>query len=406
VGILLQAPPGFGKSRRLARIAVESGGRALFFVRSHLEAWQIYSYTAAYGGGAALMFGRSALCKFGARTAADCLSLRERGICKAKYRYINKRFLKIDDIYDAGVCPYEYLQAVGRQSRIAVLPISYLESQEYLSSIVDLLRESDLVIIDEAHNLLLHDLAVERDPPSDKMCDLGARRCVLLPIVGELLRGRNAILASASITSPFSDIFIKFLNLKYINYDNVFFDNLIIDIYPIKIRYINRMNKSTILLIKRILKNIFNNYHKILMFVPNKEIYEYYIDNFKEYPVSDRPLGDVPHVVMTYFGSPLAEGVNVDADAAILVGFPIPNVKDGWLKAKMRIIDGLGFSGFKHVLLFSAVSNSVQAMGRVMRDLERREKYVAAIDDRFWRYRWAMPRWFANSAVLRDAPGS
>ncbi|MGC9169387.1 MAG: helicase C-terminal domain-containing protein [Thermoproteus sp.] len=108
--------------------------------------------------------------------------------------------------------------------------------------------------------------------------------------------------------------------------------------------------------------------------------------------------------MITYFGSPLSEGVNVDADAAILVGFPIPNVTDSWLKAKMQIVDRLGLSGFRYVLLFAAVSNSVQAMGRVMRGLENREKYVAAVDDRFWKYRWAMPRWFTNSAVLREMP--
>jgi hypothetical protein len=404
VRTLLQAPPGFGKSRRLAKAAVEHGGRTLFFVRSHLEALQVYSYIAEYGGSAALMFGRSSLCKFGARTATECLLLRERGICKARYKYINRKFAKIDDIYNAGVCPYEYLQAIGRQSKIAVLPIAYLESQEYLSSIADLLRESDLVIIDEAHNLLLHDLLVEKDIPSDRICDSHARRCVLLPIMGELLKGRDVLLASASVTKPFSEIFVKFLDINYINNDNIFFENLVIDIYPIKIRYINRISKSTVLLIKKILNDTFSVFNKIILFLPNKELYEYYKVKLREYPLSDRPLGDIPHIVITYFGSPLSEGVNVDADAAILVGFPIPNVTDSWLKAKMQIVDRLGLSGFRYVLLFAAVSNSVQAMGRVMRGLENREKYVAAVDDRFWKYRWAMPRWFTNSAVLRETP--
>lgn len=401
---LLQAPPGFGKSRKLAKAAVELGGRSLFFVRSHLEAFQVYSYVASYGGSAALMFGRSALCKFGAKTAAECLELREKGICKARYKYIDRRFSKVEEIYDAGVCPYEYLQALGRQSNITILPISYLESQEYLSSILDLLHDVDLVVVDEAHNLLLHDLSAGEEPPSEAICDVQTRRCLLMPLVGKLLGRKNVLMASASITKAFSDIFIKFLNINYISRDNIFFDNLIIDIYPIKIRYSNRMKQATLQHIKEIIMYLFNNYNKIIIFFPNKEIYEYYRAKLKDMPIADQPLGDLPHIILTYFGSSLAEGLNLDVDAAVLVGFPIPNVKDSWLKAKAKLLSRLGFNGFKYVFLFAAVSNAIQAMGRAMRDLEKREKYIAAIDDRFWRYRWAMPKWFNNIAVLRETP--
>ncbi|MEL9991551.1 MAG: helicase C-terminal domain-containing protein [Thermoproteus sp.] len=401
--ILLQAPPGFGKSRRLAKIAVEHGGPAVFFVRSHMEAFQIYSYIASYGGTASLMFGRSALCKFGAKTVAECSALREKGICKARYKYIDRRFAKIEEIYDSGVCPYEYLQALGRQSKITVLPLSYLESQEYLSSIADLLRDAELIVVDEAHNLLLHDLAVEKDLPSTRLCDESLRKCLLLPVVGRLLGGRDVVLASASITRPFSDMFIELLNIKYINRDNIFFDNLIIDIYPVEIRYKNRMKKYVVDLIREIIQSIFKS-NKVIVFVPNKELFEYYKRRLKGLPLSDRPLGDLPHIVLTYFGSPLAEGLNIDVDAAVLIGFPLPNIKDPWLKSKMRLIGELGYNGFKYVLLFSAISNSIQAMGRAMRDLEKKEKYIVAVDDRFWRYRWAMPQWFYSSATLRETP--
>ncbi len=404
VRVLLQAPPGYGKSKRLAKIAVELGGRVSFFVRSHMEAFQVYTYVVSYGGTAALMFGRSALCKFGARTSAECMELRERGVCKARYKYLDKKFVKIEDIYEAGVCPYEYLQAVGRQSRVAVLPLSYLESQEYLSSILDVIHDSELVIIDEAHNLLLHDLQVEDEPPSGSICDKETRRCLLMPIVGKLLSDKDVLMASASITKPFSDIFTNFLSLKYVNKDNTFFDNLIIDIYPIKIRYVNRKKKYIYEHIKDIIMNIFHNYNKIIVFFPNKEIYEYYKLKLKDIPISDKPLGDIPHVALTYFGSALAEGLNLDVDAAVLVGFPLPDIKDRWLAAKARLLQQFGFNGFKYVFLFAAVSNAVQAMGRAMRDLDKREKYIAAIDDRFWKYKWAMPMWFNKLAVLRETP--
>ena len=43
--------------------------------------------------------------------------------------------------------------------------------------------------------------------------------------------------------------------------------------------------------------------------------------------MSERPLGDIDHVVVTYYGSPVSEGVNLDVKAGVLVGFPIPDVK-------------------------------------------------------------------------------
>ncbi|MEM4128960.1 MAG: helicase C-terminal domain-containing protein [Thermoproteus sp.] len=163
------------------------------------------------------------------------------------------------------------------------------------------------------------------------------------------------------------------------------------------------MKKYVVDLIREIIQSIFKS-NKVIVFVPNKELFEYYKRRLKGLPLSDRPLGDLPHIVLTYFGSPLAEGLNIDVDAAVLIGFPLPNIKDPWLKSKMRLIGELGYNGFKYVLLFSAISNSIQAMGRAMRDLEKKEKYIVAVDDRFWRYRWAMPQWFYSSATLRETP--
>ncbi|MBP1449724.1 MAG: hypothetical protein JZD41_06940 [Thermoproteus sp.] len=91
--VLLYAPPGFGKSRLIAKLAASRGGRIAVFVRSHLEALQLMKYIDKYGSQASLMFGRSSLCVHGARTQGDCLELREKGICKIKYKYINKKYI-------------------------------------------------------------------------------------------------------------------------------------------------------------------------------------------------------------------------------------------------------------------------------------------------------------------------
>jgi Rad3-related DNA helicase len=103
--------------------------------------------------------------------------------------------------------------------------------------------------------------------------------------------------------------------------------------------------------------------------------------------VSERPLGDIDHVVVTYYGSPVSEGVNLDVKAGVLVGFPIPDVKSRELWLKRRILNRLGFDGYKYAVLFTAVNHVVQAAGRVMRNLAREKKLLLLIDNRFTQYR-------------------
>ncbi|MBP1449723.1 MAG: hypothetical protein JZD41_06935 [Thermoproteus sp.] len=98
----------------------------------------------------------------------------------------------LDKIYNLGVCPYEYLQSLGRQSKISILPISYLESQHFAASIADVLNEAEAVFVDEAHNLLLHDLIADRDIPASVYCDSKMGKCVLLPFVAEMLKRRTS----------------------------------------------------------------------------------------------------------------------------------------------------------------------------------------------------------------------
>ena len=85
--------------------------------------------------------------------------------------------------------------------------------------------------------------------------------------------------------------------------------------------------------------------------------------------MSERPLGDIDHVVVTYYGSPVSEGVNLDVKAGILVGFPIPDVKSRELWLKKRILNGLGFDGYKYAVLFTAVNHVVYVAEGAFRHL-------------------------------------
>jgi len=104
-------------------------------------------------------------------------------------------------------------------------------------------------------------------------------------------------------------------------------------------------------------------------------------------------------VLITYSGSPVCEGVNFVGDELICVlmfGFPFPefsywNVwKSSYLFGNLHFL--LGF-------VYTAVSATIQIVGRCMRDLDRRVKHVYLIDRRFLKYRRYFPSWFPKVRV-------
>lgn len=397
--IVLYSPPGTGKSRAIAEAAARSR-RALVFIRSHLEGLQIARYIAEFGGDAALLFGRRSFCPFGAESSLQCLKLRESGVCKAQSRRPLKLVFDVDELYRQGVCPYEALHAAGRRSNVVVLPLAYLSKVSNVSAVADLFEDVDFVALDEAHNLLSMVEVRDDELYSRRYCvDAGGRlMCLALPLVGELMRGaRRLVAASASITRRFSYIFTHFLRAEYVEISTLpGVENLEVDLIPLKVRYRTRMTRRCVEAVGEAVRRVFREHRRVVVFLPNKELAEFYASRLGDLPVSERPLGDIDHVVVTYYGSPVSEGVNLDVKAGVLVGFPIPDVRSDELWLEVDVLNRLGFDGYKYAVLFTAVNHVIQAVGRVVRNLAREKKYILLIDDRFVEYRHLLPNYLSQ----------
>ncbi|ACB39820.1 helicase C-terminal domain-containing protein [Pyrobaculum neutrophilum] len=398
--IVVNAPPGYGKSRRIA--AVAAGRRkALVFVKSHLEGLQMAKYVEESGGRAGLLFGRRSLCPLGAENAYQCLRLREQGVCKARSGRVEKLIFDVERLYKMGVCPYEAVHVAGRRANVVVLPLAYLSKVSNLAAVADLLEEADLVALDEAHNLLAVIPVRDEELYSRRYCLPGrdAPMCLALPLVGEVVRrARGLIAASASILRRFSSPFTQHLSAQFVEVRRLpGEENLEVDFKPLEFRYRTRMRDAYVEAVAKEVRRLYETYGRVAVFLPNKELASYYMRRLGDVPASDKPLGDIDHVIVTYYGSPVSEGVNLDVKAGVLVGFPIPNIKSRELWLMVEALNRLGYDGYRYAVLFTAVNHVIQAAGRVMRNLQRERKYILLMDDRFTEYKHLLPSYISKA---------
>lgn len=168
------------------------------------------------------------------------------------------------------------------------------------------------------------------------------------------------------------------------------------DLIPLKVPYRTRTTRRCVEAVGEAVRRVFREHRRVVVFLPNRELAEFYASRLGDLPVSERPLGDVDHVVVTYYGSPVSEGVNLDVKAGVLVGFPIPDVRSDELWLEVDVLNRLGFDGYKYAVLFTAVNHVIQAVGRVVRNLTRERKYILLIDDRFVQYRHLLPNYLSQ----------
>ncbi len=166
--LLLNAYPGFGKSRLAAHIARRvldefPESKVVILTRSHLEIEQLYKFLLDAGVGElriGMLLGRRECCPLRASTSTECMLARSRGECKAmsKGSNVNVRLSEVSRLYaELRVCPYEYLTSRSKQMHVVVAPHSYLSSMELYKVLCETLKGFDKVftVIDEAHNVLL-----------------------------------------------------------------------------------------------------------------------------------------------------------------------------------------------------------------------------------------------------------
>ena len=382
---VLSAPPGYGKSRLLASLGRRR--RTAIFVRSAAEALQLAGYVLGEGLRPGVLLGREKLCPLGARTLAECIEARESGRCFARWRRLPRAPSPGDlvaEAYKLGACPYEALHGSTVDADVYVAPMAYLFTRSGLASIRRVLNTVDVVAIDEAHNLYME---VESDLGDPGLC-IGDR-CLGL-VVLKALEPWDLVLASASITEAFLDPLRAIGEVRFLGVD--WFgdlENLLVDLYRVRVRYWNREGEAVLAAVARIVSAYPGRRLVVAQSAEYAKVLEGVLGGFAE---------------VTYFRSPLTEGVNVDFDAVILVGFPWPDPSDPGTRVRAALYRRLLGSAWRYAYLFPAVSAAVQALGRATRGLARRIKYGVLVDDRYARYMGYMPRWARRLATPRAVP--
>ncbi|WP_069807461.1 helicase C-terminal domain-containing protein [Vulcanisaeta thermophila] len=163
--LVIDAYPGFGKSRLAVRVAkgwVEGGGRVLIMTRSRMEALQLCGFFSELGlrDRVSLFLGREVLCPFNAQSQKQCLDLRLSGVCKVKdlRSPLTLNTCDLMDYIKLSVCPYEVNRALAHQLPIVVVTHAFLSNNELYLELINILnewgRDGVLLIMDEFHNVI------------------------------------------------------------------------------------------------------------------------------------------------------------------------------------------------------------------------------------------------------------
>ncbi len=160
--VLLNAYPGFGKSRIAVAVAsrwVNDGGQALIMTRSRAEALQLCEFTRQAGirDRVSLFLGRESMCPFNARNSRQCILYRLSGKCGVRRTEAPLPITTCNptDLFNEGLCPYEINEALAYQLPIVISTHAYLSSPDLYGKLIDIINSwsKPLIIIDEFHNI-------------------------------------------------------------------------------------------------------------------------------------------------------------------------------------------------------------------------------------------------------------
>jgi hypothetical protein len=160
--VLLNAYPGFGKSRIAVTIAskwINEDGQVLIITRSRAEALQLCEFTKQVGirDKTSIFLGRESLCPFNAHNSKQCFLYRLSGRCRVSKTEVPLPILTCNppELLSDGLCPYEVNEALAYQLPIVISTHAYLSSPELYSRLINIIDNwnKPLAIIDEFHNV-------------------------------------------------------------------------------------------------------------------------------------------------------------------------------------------------------------------------------------------------------------
>ncbi|GEM_PF-1138414 len=295
-------------------------------------------------------------------------------------------------------------------------------------SMLDMRAYAKNVVNNELLNELSSDLCTVTYCRND---DTVKFRCLsITPIIQLLSKCEKAFLLTASVSRKFLNLIFLKDNLTYIDIHDISNTQLrnlkIVVIKRLRLTFRDRFLTENLSTIFNIIKNYIESSPLIgghLILFSSREYLKYFTDkyfnelsklntkiyvmmsseeskkqlqNFKSMSKKERCLG------LSYINNPISEGLNFKGEellGVILVGFPIPQIND-WNNLKVKIYNKLGINGLKVTYLFPAISLTIQAIGRLLRDLDVHKKIAILIDERFWKFRSYYPKWLIKILKL------
>jgi len=434
--IFIEAPTGVGKTVALLSYLLERYNRILWFCYTHRqqevvlkEAKRIEEKTGA-SLSTVLIRGISSLCPI-------------REVKKSVYPHQACRYYSA--VYGCVECPYreQFLRALS--SRLTVATYAYLR-EPYFQKIASLIDLADVLVFDEAHHLLqpprvevplkwieeaYREYGCElfkRMVRREKVVDIDESELLLLSSVGEEIlaeRGQSYCLEVARVLRGVKRVFYDKREDKYTGLRRDFHEFLkeflenkkaifVSATLPEQVKLIlssgevSRVRRheynfkcliySGVKLPKRAWKKfkvlrgiqwvvsvISRFYKRALIVFPSTELLEMFKERYK------LPSNTIPIVA----GSREAEGVDVDANACIILGVPydrvtritIETVK--YFRKYTRKPKTLGY-------IIPAVIKAVQAAGRILRKPNR---VIVFYDKRWIKLTKYFPVWLRNSGI-------
>ena len=295
-------------------------------------------------------------------------------------------------------------------------------------SMLDMRAYAKNVVNNELLNELSSDFCTVTYCRSD---DIVRFRCLsITPIIQLLSKCEKAFFLSASISRKFLNLIFFKDNLTYIDIHdipNTQLRNLkVVVIKKLRLTFRDRFLTENLSTIFNIIKSYVESSPLIgghLILFSSREYLKYFTDkyfnelsklnakiyimmsseeskrqlqSFKSMSKRERCLG------LSYINNPISEGLNFKGEellGVILAGFPIPQIND-WNNLKVKIYNKLGINGLKVTYLFPAISLTVQAIGRLLRDLDVHKKIAILIDERFWKFKSYYPKWLVRVLKL------
>ena len=414
--VFIEAPTGVGKTAAILSYLLENYSRILWFCYTHKQQEVVQRESERIGLSAVLIKGITSLCSVKEVRESDVPHVLCRKYC-----------------FKCVYCPYKEQFPRALLARVVVATYAYLKPR-FFQRITGILESVDVVVLDEVHHLLLPPkieipvqwaekvAEIEENEVFKKMLrrekSIRFHECFTVSEFGEeilarlkeadivyydkkedkyvglykdfhsflreVLRGKKVVVTSATLPPILRDILVHGEYFSVERHEYRFYPIIYSGVkLPKKAWRYRRFLRE----VDWILSVASNFYRSVLAVFPSREL----LERLERYGKSKKH----DNVISIVAGSKEAEGIDIDADIAIVLGVPydrvtritIETVK--YFKKYSRKPKVLGYT-------IPAVIKAIQAAGRILRKPNR---VVVFFDKRWIKLKKYFPAWLKNEGI-------